>query len=177
MARAANSPLFGQSAEGFETAANNFLAVTSFLAAAVYSPIRRNFLFWQFWKSNKEVFCCYLHFTVLLMLFHLFPRKPVNHVMNQSKQQALSFIVCRRGLGRTVARKFSTGGLCVSAGWLDILKFDKNFHWFIVSCFNLGGLGALFGGLSQPKLPLGDGTRFRTGVAKFSLAMYPSAFR
>jgi len=33
MARAANSPLFGQSAEGFETAANNFLAVTSFLAA------------------------------------------------------------------------------------------------------------------------------------------------
>jgi len=29
------------------------------------------------------------------VLFHLFPRKPVNHVMNQSKQQILSFIVCR----------------------------------------------------------------------------------
>jgi len=48
--------------------------------------------------------------------------------MNQSKQQTLSFIVCRcrRGLGRTVARKFSIGGLCVCAGWLDILKIDKN---------------------------------------------------
>jgi len=29
------------------------------------------------------------------VLFHLFPRKSVNYVMNQSKQQTLSFIVCR----------------------------------------------------------------------------------
>jgi len=38
--------------------------------------------------------------------------------MNQSKQQTLSFIVCRcrRGLSRTVARKFLIEGLCVSAG-------------------------------------------------------------
>ena len=35
------------------------------------------------------------------------------------------------------------------------------------------GLGALFGGLSPPKLPRGDGTGFRTGVIKLSLAMYP----
>jgi len=43
------------------------------------------------------------------VLFHLFLGKPVNHVMNQSKQQTLSFIVsrCRWGSGRTVARKFS----------------------------------------------------------------------
>jgi len=36
--------------------------------------------------------------------------------MNQSKQQTLSFIVCRcrRGLGRTVAREFSVGEPCVS---------------------------------------------------------------
>jgi len=36
-------------------------------------------------------------------------------------------------------------------------------------------LGALFGGLIPPKLPGGDGTecRFRTGVIKLSLAMYP----
>ena len=33
----------------------------------------------------------------------------------------------------------------------------------------------MFGGLSPPKLPRGDGTgfRFRTGVIKLSLAMYP----
>jgi len=37
-----------------------------------------------------------------------------------------------------------------------------------------GGLGALFGGLSPPKLPRVDGSGFRfwTGVIKFSLAMY-----
>jgi len=39
--------------------------------------------------------------------------------------------------------------------------------------FQFGGLGALFGGLSPPKLPRGDGSRFRTGVIKLSLAMYP----
>jgi len=83
MARAADSPVFGQSA-------NNFLAVTSFRAATVCSPIRRKCLFFKVSKSNKEMFdCCSLHFTVLL---HLFPRKPVNHVMNQSKQQTLSFM-------------------------------------------------------------------------------------
>jgi len=40
--------------------------------------------------------------------------------MNLSKQQTLLFIICRcrRGLGRTVAKKFSIGGdlrLCVVA--------------------------------------------------------------
>jgi len=47
--------------------------------------------------------------------------------MNQSKQQTLSFIICRcrGGLGRTVARKFSIGGLYVCAGGLDILKIGK----------------------------------------------------
>jgi len=41
--------------------------------------------------------------------------------------------------------------------------------------FQFGGLGALFGGLSPPKLPCGNetGFRFRTGVIKFYLAMYP----
>jgi len=40
--------------------------------------------------------------------------------MNQSKQQTLSFIVCRcrRGLGRTVARKFSIGGFAFVQGGL-----------------------------------------------------------
>jgi len=38
-----------------------------------------------------------------------------------------------------------------------------------------GRAGALFGGLSPPKLPRGDGTgcRFRTSVIKLYLAMHP----
>jgi len=28
---------------------------------------------------------------------------------------------------RTVARKLSVGGFCIYAGWLDILKIDKNY--------------------------------------------------
>jgi len=41
--------------------------------------------------------------------------------------------------------------------------------------FQFGGLGVLFGGLSQPKPPRGDGTgfRFTTGVIKRSLAICP----
>jgi len=41
--------------------------------------------------------------------------------------------------------------------------------------FQFGGLGALFGRLSSPKLPRGDrtGFRLRAGVVKLSLAMYP----
>jgi len=37
------------------------------------------------------------------------------------------------------------------------------------------GVGILFGELSPPKLPRGDrtGFRFRTGVIKLSLTMYP----
>ena len=31
--------------------------------------------------------------------FHLFPRKSLNHVVNQPKQQALAFAVGRHGLG------------------------------------------------------------------------------
>jgi len=53
---------------------------------------------------------------------------------------------------RTIARKFSIGGLCVSAGGLDTPKIDKISTDDSVSCLNLPGLGALFGGL-RPKRP------------------------
>ena len=67
MARAANSPVFGQSAKGFETVRlTTFLAVTSFRAATVCSPIRRNFC--KVSKSNNEIVCCCsFSFTVLLI--------------------------------------------------------------------------------------------------------------
>jgi len=46
----------------------------------------------------------------------------------------------------------------------------------LIYSVSIWGIGTLFGGLSPPKLPRGDGTgfRFRTGVIKLSLAMYPS---
>jgi len=56
-----------------------------------------------------------------------------------------------RGYGRSVARKFSIRGLCVSSGGLDTLKIDKTTLIYRVPCFN-------FGGLSPPKPPSGDGT-------------------
>jgi len=61
---------------------------------------------------------------------------------------------------RNVARKFSIGGLCVSAGGLDTLKIDKNST--ALKCFvsQFGGLRALFGGLSPQKFPRGDGTEY-----------------
>jgi len=60
-------------------------------------------------------------------------------------------------------------------GWLDILKIDKNSTDLQCFMFQFGGLAAFFGGPSPPKFPRGDGTgfRFRTGVIKLSLAMYP----
>jgi len=62
---------------------------------------------------------------------------------------------------RTVARKFSIGGICISAGDLWVCagdltqKIGKTQLIYGVSCFNLGGLGALFVG-AQPSG--GDGT-------------------
>jgi len=49
--------------------------------------------------------------------------------MNQSKQQTLSFIVCRcrRGLGSTAARKFSVGGFCVSAWGFAFVRGSLTF--------------------------------------------------
>jgi len=39
--------------------------------------------------------------------------------------------------------------------------------------FQFEGLGALLRGISPPKLPRGNETRFRSGVIKLSLAMHP----
>jgi len=43
-------------------------------------------------------------------------------------------------------------------GGLDIIKLTKTSLIYSVSRFNLGGLGAFFGGISPPKPPRGDGT-------------------
>ena len=47
----------------------------------------------------------------------------------------------------------SAGGICVCAEGLDIIKLSKIPLIYSVSRFNLGGLGALFGGLSPPQPP------------------------
>jgi len=57
-------------------------------------------------------------------------------------------------INRTVARKFSIGGLCICAGGLDIIKLTKIPHIYSGSRFHLGGLGALFG---PPKTPVATG--------------------
>jgi len=64
---------------------------------------------------------------------------------------------------RTVARKSSIGGftfarglyICVGGAWYSNLT--KIPLIYIVSYFNLGGLGALFGGLSPPEPPVATG--------------------
>jgi len=94
----------------------------------------------------------------------------MRHVVSQIGVDALSTFTIRR-LARTVTRKFSIGGLCGSAselcvffGSLDIIKLTKTPLIYSVSRFNLGGLGALLGGLSPPKPPLGDGTVSRSMI-------------
>ena len=49
------------------------------------------------------------------------------------------------------------GGLWVCAGGLDTKKLTKTQLIYSVSCFNLGGLGALFGGISSQKPPVATG--------------------
>jgi len=60
-------------------------------------------------------------------------------------------------LGRTVARKFSIGGLGLCGGGLTPKKLTKTQLIYSVSCFNLGGLEASFGGLSPQKTPVATG--------------------
>jgi len=52
----------------------------------------------------------------------------------------------------------SAGELCVCTGGLGIIKLTKIPLIYSVPRFNLGGLGALLGGLNPPKPPRGDGT-------------------
>ena len=59
---------------------------------------------------------------------------------------------------RTVARKCSVGGLYIFSGGLDVCAGGLTLFIYSISYFNLGGLGALFGGLNPPKPPRGDET-------------------
>ena len=54
---------------------------------------------------------------------------------------------------RTVAKKFSIGGLCVCLGGLDITKLTKSPLIYSVSRFNLGGLELCLVELGPPKPP------------------------
>jgi len=70
-----------------------------------------------------------------------------------------------QGSTRTVARKSSIGGLYVRAGGLTF-KCDKTSTNLCVSYFNLGVLGALFGGISPPKplVTTGLGSAYENNV-------------
>jgi len=55
-------------------------------------------------------------------------------------------------------QKVFNRGLCVCVGGcLTFLKWTKTQLIYSVSCFNLGGLGGLFGGLSSQKPPVATG--------------------
>ena len=61
----------------------------------------------------------------------------------------------------------SAGEICVCAGWLDIIKLSKIPLIYSVSRFNLGGLGALFGGDKPTTAPRGDGTGVIASTVEF----------
>ena len=63
---------------------------------------------------------------------------------------------------RTIARKFPSRGICISAGGPCHSKIDKNSTDLQCFMFYFGGLGAFFGGLSPPTPPRGDGTDANT---------------
>jgi len=87
-------------------------------------------------------------------------------MVNESKCLLL-FPLCgmSRVITRTVARKlliggfvFLRGGFTFVQGCLTFQKLTKTPLIYSVSCFNLGGLGVLFGGAKSTKDPRGDGT-------------------
>jgi len=53
---------------------------------------------------------------------------------------------------------FQYGSFAFLRGGLTLQKLTKSHLIYSVSCFNLGGLGAFFGGDKPPKAPCGDGT-------------------
>ena len=66
---------------------------------------------------------------------------------------------------RIVARKSSTGGFTFVQRCLTFYKLSKTALIYSVSYFNLGGLGALFGGIKP--LPVATGLN----IIKFDLAL------
>jgi len=67
----------------------------------------------------------------LQMSFNKFPGETLFCIVHRTPYKSVMF--CNNDVGplpsckiRTVARKFSIGGFCVSAVGLDILKIDKN---------------------------------------------------
>jgi len=96
MARAANSPVFGRPLKVLKQSVNNcsngevipgccgalLFACRIFVFFAKFQNLTTNFLqlFFPFYRYAK-------------VPFHLFPRKSLNHVVNQSQQQTLSFFL------------------------------------------------------------------------------------
>ena len=76
------------------------------------SLLVENFCFLQSFKTKQRsfllLFCLFYRYANVPFHFHLFPRKSVNHVMNQSKQQTLSiYAVSQRFRFRTSFSKHS----------------------------------------------------------------------
>jgi len=87
MARATNSPVFDPSA-GLKQTANIFLSVTSFRATTGRCALLANSVFAKVQNLTTNyllLFSPFFHSNSVP--FHFFPRKSVNHIMNQSKHR------------------------------------------------------------------------------------------
>jgi len=118
-----------------------------------------------FMVALRSLISPYLAFSayVILVVGHeevpyLMSHNFIRHVFT-SVETSWVLWPCHFVLIRAVAKKFSIGGLCFSAGglWvcvggLTLLKLTKSHLIYSVSCVNLGGLGALFGGEWAPKI-------------------------
>ena len=79
-----------------------------------------------------------------------------------------------RNLGsRTVARKFSIGGLCVCTGGLDIMKLTNTPLIYSISRFSLGGLEFCLGRLSPPKPSRGGGSAWEYAKDIYTCSVDP----
>jgi len=103
MALAANSPVFGRPLKVLKHSVNNCSSgdVIPGCCGLLLSASRKFVFFAKFQNLTTNFLLLFFPFyRYVKVLFHLFPRKSLNHVMNQSKKQTLSLItvVCCCGV-------------------------------------------------------------------------------
>ena len=124
-----------------------------------------------FWKySQRTLFNTLRHLQVVITLFTL--SEQVQNI-EKSKASTVEVLSCVATVKariqerqsdmyikprRTVARKFSIGGLYVCSGELDILKFDKNSTHLQRFIFQFGGAWSFVWWAKPSKAFRGDGT-------------------
>jgi len=145
---------------------NNYLDPESY---KIWTPNRPStvicsFATWAREETRNSIFCKSLKLLSPCRLFSRFTFAPACSLMSHKLQQFPTFLwQCIpspfRHMSRTVARRFSIGGFAVLRGGfsfvrggLDIINLTKTPLIYSVSRFNLGGHGALFGGVKPTSM-------------------------